>query len=113
MVILTANTLQVQLSRIVTEDMCPGIRTLNFTMEELDEWRTPTKIGRYYEIPASLWNTTRRSGDGDDDDWFDYFTAPGLTLAQTLTIGAFMGETVIRRNAQVETCGAGWYTSPS
>ncbi|KAK5652909.1 hypothetical protein OQA88_9387 [Cercophora sp. LCS_1] len=107
-VILTANTLQVQLSRIEAPDRCPGIRTLNFTMEEFDEWRNPTKIGKYYEIPASLWNTTKRPDDRDDDDWFDYFTAPGPTVVQTLTIGAFMGETVMRRNAQTETCGSGW-----
>ncbi|KAK0726608.1 hypothetical protein B0T21DRAFT_385803 [Apiosordaria backusii] len=109
MVILTANTLQVELSRLVTEDRCAGIRTLNFTFEETDEWRDPTKIGKYYEVPASIWNTTRKAGDKDDsDEWFDYYTAPGLTLAQTLTIGAFMGETVMRKNAQAETCGSGW-----
>ncbi|KAK1756558.1 hypothetical protein QBC47DRAFT_298777 [Echria macrotheca] len=108
-VILTANTLQVEMSRLVSTDKCPGIRTLNFTMEELDEWRAPTRIGNYFEIPAVFWNTTRRPGDKDSDtDWFDYFTSPGPALAQTLTIAAFMGETVMRRNAQAETCGSGW-----
>ncbi|KAK4175932.1 hypothetical protein QBC36DRAFT_188739 [Triangularia setosa] len=108
-VILTANTLQVELSRLVTEDKCTGIRTLNFSFEETDEWRDPTKIGKYYEVPASIWNTTKKASDKDDSDaWFDYYTAPGLTLAQTLTIGAFMGETVMRKNAQTETCGSGW-----
>ncbi|KAK0653573.1 hypothetical protein QBC41DRAFT_238684 [Cercophora samala] len=108
-VILTANTLQVELSRIVSEDRCAGVRTLNFSFEETDEWRDPTKIGKYFEVPASIWNTTRKAGDTDDsNEWFDYYTAPGLTLAQTLTIGAFMGETVMRKNAQAETCGSGW-----
>ncbi|KAK4663458.1 hypothetical protein QC763_608540 [Podospora pseudopauciseta] len=108
-VILTANTLQVELSRIVTEDRCAGVRTLNFSFEEIDEWRDPTKIGKYFEVPASIWNTTKKATDDDDsDEWFDYYTAPGLALAQTLTIGAFMGETVMRKNAQAETCGSGW-----
>ncbi|KAK4198247.1 hypothetical protein QBC40DRAFT_341408 [Triangularia verruculosa] len=108
-VILTANTLQVELSRIVTEDKCAGVRTLNFTFEETDDWRNPTKIGKYHEVPACIWNTTRKASDKDDsNEWFDYYTAPGLTLAQTLTIGAFLGETAMRKNAQAETCGSGW-----
>ncbi|KAK4188130.1 hypothetical protein QBC35DRAFT_473873 [Podospora australis] len=108
-VILTANTLQVELGRVVTMDRCPGIRTLNFALEETDEWRDPTWIGKYTEIPAVIWNTTKRSGDSDDDgDWFDYYTAPGPILDQTTTVGAFMGETIMRKNAQLETCGGGW-----
>ncbi|KAK4172367.1 hypothetical protein QBC36DRAFT_304530 [Triangularia setosa] len=108
-VILTANTLQVELSRIVSEDRCAGVRTLNFSFEETDEWRDPTKIGNYFEVPASIWNTMRKATDSDDsDEWFDYYTAPGLTLAKAPIIGAFMGETVMRENAQAETCGSGW-----
>lgn len=107
-VVLTANTLQVELRRTVFKTKCPGIRSLNFTFEETDEWRNPTKVGNYFEVPIPFWNTTMRPGDGENDDWFDYYTGPGSVLEQTLTVGAFMGETVMRKNAQLETCGSGW-----
>ncbi|KAK4230324.1 hypothetical protein QBC38DRAFT_357179 [Podospora fimiseda] len=110
-VVLTANTLQVELKPIHEKSMCPGIRSLNFTFEETDEWRNPTKVGKYFEVPIPFWNTTRRADDGDDDDWFDYYTGPGSVLEQTLTVGAFMGETLMRKNAQLETCGLGWNCS--
>jgi len=107
-VILTANTLQVHLDRVEVNDLCPTVRSLNFTMEELYDWRSPTRVGRYPLIPAVFWNTTKRPNDKDDDDWFDYYTAPAPTLDQTLNIAAFMGGTVIRKDAQAETCGLGW-----
>ncbi|KAK3983988.1 hypothetical protein QBC44DRAFT_337779 [Cladorrhinum sp. PSN332] len=110
-VVLTANTLQVEPDLVVRQDKCPGVRSLNFTFEETDEWRNPTKVGNYFEVPIPFWNTTRRTGDGDGDDWFDYYTGPGSVLEQTLTIGAFMGETIMRKNAQLETCDIGWNCS--
>ncbi|KAK3356454.1 hypothetical protein B0T25DRAFT_451700 [Lasiosphaeria hispida] len=106
-VILSANTLLVEASTGLLKDMCAGVRTLNFTFEEMYEWRNPTRIGQLYELPLSLWNTTRKS-DSDSAAWFDYYTAPYPTLEQTATIGAFLEQTIMRKNAQLETCGSGW-----
>ena len=89
---------------------CPGVRTLNFTFEEINEWRIPTKIGGVYELAVSMWNTTKPPNQ-DPPGWFDYYTAPGFNLQQTATHSAFMGSVVSRKNASVEVCGSGWNCS--
>lgn len=106
-VILTANTLLVELQTTETNTTCPGIRTLNFAFEDANDWRTPLKIDGLFEIPLSLWNTTKPQGE-DPPGWFDYYTAPGPTFVQTATIGAFLGQAVSRKNASLETCSPGW-----
>ncbi|KAK0644393.1 hypothetical protein B0T16DRAFT_460455 [Cercophora newfieldiana] len=106
-VILTGNTLLVEPSTAVIESVCPGVRTLNFAKEEEYEWRDPPRIAQLFEIPLSLWNTTKPS-DSEPPGWFDYYTAPYPTLEQTSTIGAFLEQAVMRKNAQIETCGSGW-----
>lgn len=90
--------------------MCPGVRTLNFTFEETYEWRKPPKIDRLFEIPLSLWNTTKES-EKDTPEWFDYYTAPNPSFQNTATIGSFLEEAVMRKNAPIETCGSGWNCS--
>ncbi|KAK3378625.1 hypothetical protein B0T24DRAFT_609418 [Lasiosphaeria ovina] len=110
MVILTANTLLVEPATTVTSDMCPGIRTLNFAFEDTYEWRDPAKIGPLFESPLSFWNTTKPA-DSDPEGWFDYYTGPSPNFYQTASIGAFMGEAIMRKNAQAETCGSGWNCS--
>jgi len=106
-VILTGNTLLVEPATAVVEGKCPGIRNFNFTHEEMYEWRDPPKIAQTYQIPLSLWNTTKPK-DSEPPGWFDYYTAPYPTLEQTSTIGAFLEQAVMRKNAQLETCGSGW-----
>jgi hypothetical protein len=106
-VILTANTLLVEPKTIVTNTTCPAVRTLNFTFEDLNDWRKPTRIDGLFEIPVSMWNTTKRRNQADDD-WFDYYTGPSPNFQQTATLGAFLQEVVARKNASLEVCSSGW-----
>lgn len=109
-VILTANTLLVEPRRMTYNTTCPGIRTLNFSFEETNEWRDPTAIDGLFENPVSLWNTTRRADDSDPG-WFDYYTGPSSGFQQTTTLGAFLEEVVARKHAAAEVCGVGWNCS--
>lgn len=106
-VILTANTLLVEPRTIVDNTTCPSVRTLNFSFEDLNDWRKPTRIDGLFEIPVSIWNTTKRD-DETDDDWFDYYTGPSPNFQQTATLGAFLQEVVARKNASFEVCEAGY-----
>lgn len=106
-VILTANTLLVEPRTIVSNTTCPSVRTLNFTYEDLNNWRKPTQIDSLFEIPVSIWNTTKRDGQ-TDDDWFDYYTGPSPNFQQTATLGAFLQEVVARKNASYEICESGF-----
>lgn len=106
-VILTSNTLLVEPMTMSFNESCPAVRTLNFSFEETYEWRHPVKIDGLYEIPVSIWNTTKRDDDSDPD-WFDYYTGPSLAFQSIATLGAFLEEVVPRKNASIDTCGAGW-----
>ncbi|POS77950.1 hypothetical protein DHEL01_v203663 [Diaporthe helianthi] len=107
-VILTSNTLLVEPRTIVANTTCPSVRTLNFTFEDLNDWREPTRIDGLFEIPLSIWNTTRRPGQDQADEWFDYYTGPSPNFQQTATLGAFFQEVVARKNASFEVCTSGW-----
>lgn len=106
-VILTANTLLVEPRTIVDNTTCPSVRTLNFSFEDINDWRKPTRIDGLFEIPVSIWNTTKRD-DQADDDWFDYYTGPSPNFQQTATLGAFLQAVVARKNASFEVCEAGY-----
>ncbi|KAF6831177.1 hypothetical protein CPLU01_06875 [Colletotrichum plurivorum] len=106
-VILTANTLVVQPETTVQNTTCPGVRSLNFEMEGLADWRKPVRIDGLYEMPLSFWNTTKPPNE-DPPGWFDYYTAPSPNFQQTATLGAFFQEVVARKNASVEICTRGW-----
>lgn len=106
-VILTSNTLLVEPRTMSQSTKCPAVRTLNFTFEETYEWRAPIMINGLYEIPVSIWNTTRREDDSDPD-WFDYYTGPSAAFQSSATLGAFLEEVVPRKNASYDTCGSGW-----
>ena len=95
---------------IRTNDMCSGVRTLNFTFEGTYDWREPIKIDNFYARSVSVWNTTK-SPNIADKDYFDYYTGPSPAFVQTATIGAFMDEAVMRKNANVDICGSGWNCS--
>lgn len=117
-VILTSNTLLVEPKTMTQNTTCPAVRTLNFSFEETYEWRSPVKIDGLYEVPVSIWNTTKRD-DGSDPNWFDYYTGPSPAFQSIATLGAFLEEVVPRKNASYDTCGSGWnctftiqYTAP-
>ncbi|KAI1211136.1 uncharacterized protein F4807DRAFT_458709 [Annulohypoxylon truncatum] len=109
MIILTSNTLTVRLVLRTDNTTCPGIRTLNFTRDELEEWRTPTKIKGLYGKSLSLWNTT--SLDTNSPDWFDYYTGPTNPLIRVATQAAFMGQPIGKTGADIDICGSGWNCS--
>lgn len=109
-VILTGNTLLVEPRMLVHNSTCPAARSLNFSFEESNDWRNPVKIDGLFEIPLSIWNTTKRRGQ-TDNDWFDYYTGPSPNFQQTATLGAFLEEVVVRKNAAVDVCGSGWNCS--
>lgn len=106
-VILTSNTLLVEPRTLTQNTTCPAVRTLNFTFEETYEWRAPVKIDGLYEVPVSIWNTTKRDDDSDPN-WFDYYTGPSPAFQSIATLGAFLEEVVPRKNASFDTCGTGW-----
>ena len=101
------NTLLVEPQTASEVGTCPSIKTLNFSMEETNEWRTETKIGNLFETPLSLWNTTKPQKD-DGQPWFDYYTGASPRLQQTATIGAYLEEVVPRKNGSVDICGSSW-----
>ncbi|KAI1387115.1 uncharacterized protein F4822DRAFT_405493 [Hypoxylon trugodes] len=105
-IILTSNTLTVEPTLQVDNTTCPGIRTLNFTRDELEEWRTPTKIDGWYGLSMSLWNTT--SLDTSSPDWFDYYTAPTNPLYRVATQAAYSGQAVSKTSGNIDVCGSGW-----
>ncbi|KAK2052136.1 hypothetical protein LY76DRAFT_650787 [Colletotrichum caudatum] len=106
-VILTSNTLLVEPRTIVENGTCPSIRSLNFAKEETHQWRQPIKIDGRYEMPLSIWNSTKPA-DSEPEGWFDYYTGPSPNFQQTATLGAFLQEVVARKNSSTEICGKGW-----
>ncbi|KAK1573296.1 uncharacterized protein LY79DRAFT_593985 [Colletotrichum navitas] len=106
-VILTSNTLLVEPRTIVENGTCPGIRSLNFAKEDTYQWRAPVKIDGRYEMPLSIWNSTKPA-DSEPEGWFDYYTGPSPNFQQTATLGAFLQEVVARKNSSIEICRKGW-----
>ncbi|EFQ31518.1 uncharacterized protein GLRG_06807 [Colletotrichum graminicola M1.001] len=106
-VILTSNTLLVEPRTILENGTCPSIRSLNFAKEDTHQWRAPTKIDGRYEMPLSIWNSTKPA-DSEPEGWFDYYTGPSPNFQQTATLGAFLQEVVARKNSSIEICRKGW-----
>ncbi|UQC75022.1 uncharacterized protein CLUP02_01675 [Colletotrichum lupini] len=106
-VILTANTLLVEPKTILQNTTCPAVRSLNFAREDTHDWRKPIKIDGRYEMPLSIWNSTKPA-DSEPEGWFDYYTGPSPNFQQTATLGAFLQEVVARKNASTEVCSKGW-----
>ncbi|XDG05898.1 hypothetical protein ABKA04_005513 [Annulohypoxylon sp. FPYF3050] len=106
MIILTSNTLTVKQVLRTDNTTCPGIRTLNFTRDELEDFRYPTKIQGLFGKSLSLWNTT--STNTSSPDWFDYYTGPSNPLIRVATMAAFMGQPIEKTDANFVICGSGW-----
>ncbi|KAI0835007.1 hypothetical protein F5Y06DRAFT_277143 [Hypoxylon sp. FL0890] len=105
-IILTGNTLTVRPALRVDNTTCPGIRTLNFSQEEFEQWRTPTKINGLFGLSVSYWNTT--STNTSSPDWFDYYTGASNPLTRITTQATFIEQAVSKRGANVDICGSGW-----
>ncbi|ORY61740.1 uncharacterized protein BCR38DRAFT_459530 [Pseudomassariella vexata] len=105
-IILTSNTLTVELAFFEEKGMCPGVKTLNFTMESLENWRLAKKINGLFGISTSLYNTT--ATNISDPYWFDYYTGPSMGFAQVATLGMFSQQAMQPKDAGLEICGPGW-----
>jgi hypothetical protein len=108
-VILTSETLAVELMTKYEETTCPSIRTLNFTHEETNDWRVGQKIENLFELSVSLWNTT--SFNIQDAHWFDYWTGTSQQFEQIATMSALLQRPIARTGAAPEICGIGWNCS--
>ncbi|KAI8964458.1 hypothetical protein F5Y11DRAFT_355544 [Daldinia sp. FL1419] len=96
-IILTSNTLTVQLALSIENTTCSGIRTLNSTKEEIEVIKPPR---------MSIWNMT--ASDTASSDWFDYYTAPSNPLNRVATYVAYMGHPVSKSDTSVHIRGSGW-----
>ncbi|KAI1407706.1 hypothetical protein F5Y13DRAFT_205796 [Hypoxylon sp. FL1857] len=105
-IVLTGNTLTVEPALRVDNTTCPGIRTLNFSKEEVEEWRNATKINGLFGLSMSLWNNT--STDTSSPDWFDYYTGASNPLTRVTTQSAYSGQAVGKDGANIDICGSGW-----
>jgi hypothetical protein len=88
---------------------CSSVRTLNFAPEATKDWRTPILISGLNQLSLSFWNTTSR--DENDPNFFDYYDQPSFPIAQIATVSAYLQRAMVRTNAAIDTCGAGWNCS--
>ncbi|KAH9237037.1 hypothetical protein K456DRAFT_1831418 [Colletotrichum gloeosporioides 23] len=73
-VILTTNTLLVKPALEVQHTRSPGVRTLNFSREETNDFRDTLRIDGYYPISLNIWNNT--SNNTTEPFFFDYWHGP-------------------------------------
>ncbi|KAL0943081.1 uncharacterized protein CTRU02_200967 [Colletotrichum truncatum] len=105
-VILTSDTLAVQPMTKRENTTCPSVRTLNFTHEETNDFRTGQKINNLYELSVSMWNTT--SFNQSAEHFFDYWTAHSIQFDEIATSAVFQKKPLERANAGAEICSPGW-----
>ena len=105
-IILTSNTLGVEMAFRVENSVCPGVRTLNFVKEELEDWRKPTKIAGQYGKSVSLWNSTTEKPDAKG--FFDYYTGKSDPMEQLAIVAAYEKGVLSRPNVAMDICGPGW-----
>lgn len=119
-VILTSETLSVEVKNHVVYETCPGVRTLNFTHERNVDWRGGIKIDGQWALSPVSWNTTdtvELGGLNTTTQWnptqasFDYFTGKSVQFEQLGSMSLFFGEPLTRANASNEICGMGWNCS--
>lgn len=112
-VIFTTVTLSVEPLTKRQETMCPEIRTLNFSHEEIVDFRSAPRVDGYISLSVSYWNTTA-PGDNINEtnpNEFDYWDNTSQQFKQIAFKTAYLQQTVMRRNASDEICGKGWNCS--
>ncbi|TLD10450.1 hypothetical protein PgNI_05239 [Pyricularia grisea] len=108
-VILTANTLIVEMQPAEHKTFCPSVRTLNFGLEETNDWRKPTLVDDFRSMSLSFYNSTITAADDPPPEgWFDYWTGASPKLEQAATIPAFMETVSPRQNVSSDVCSQGW-----
>lgn len=106
MIILTGNTLSVEPAFRVDNSTCPNVRTLNFVMEERENWRDPTKLGGLIGLSVSIFNST--TATNTSEGWFDYYTSASDQFEQIVMMGAYEKQVVGRTGSTLDICGPGW-----
>lgn len=112
-VILTPATLTVAPILETREEMCHGIRTLNFEHEKTKNWRKVDRVNGVRGVSLSLWNCTIPDSQNlvdtpFNDTFFDYWTESSGHVDLTTAQSALTHAVIPRRDAALETCGAGW-----
>ncbi|KAK7423562.1 hypothetical protein QQX98_001020 [Neonectria punicea] len=111
-VILTSETLSVTPQTKREHTHCPSVRTLNFTHEELNDWRKPISIENLYGLSLSLWNTTAEGEpDPSNPNSFDYWTASSQQSRQVALRTAYLQQAIMRKDAPEQICSVGWNCS--
>ncbi|OLN95210.1 hypothetical protein CCHL11_10296 [Colletotrichum chlorophyti] len=105
-VVLTSDTLTAQPMTTRQETMCPSIRTLNFSHEGNNDWRTSPKIDNLFELSVSLWNTT--STNQSSESFFDYWTGPSKQFEEVARSAIYQKRPLVRAGAGIEICDMGW-----
>ncbi|KAI1880512.1 hypothetical protein JX265_000752 [Neoarthrinium moseri] len=105
-IILTSNTLLVELVENVNPTLCPGVRTLNFSGDELEDFRKPTTIDGLFGLAINYWNST--SINQSAPEWYDYYTGPSDLFQATASLGIFSHQVIGAKNSSLDICGSGW-----
>lgn len=104
MVILASQALSVEPTRDTS--LCPGVKTLNFSQESLEEWRQPTKIDGMAGETVSYWNET--ISNVSDPIFFDYWDSPQNFIKDHAQAVATLKRDVYMPDSSQKTCGPGW-----
>ncbi|KAK8115739.1 hypothetical protein PG984_012241 [Apiospora sp. TS-2023a] len=114
MVILASQAVSVE-PTIDRGGLCPGVTTFNFSLESVEEWRTPTMINGLVASSLSIWNTTAYSIDHStslavqDAQGFDYWTYPTATLTDVANaVATIIKRVLYRPDASQKACGPDW-----
>lgn len=102
MVILASQALSVEQTR--DWSLCPGAKTLNFSQESIEDWRSPTRLEGWYGDTLSFWNNT--TPDVTDPNFFDYWDQPNESIKH-LANAVLIRDGPMPDSSQ-KTCGEGW-----
>jgi hypothetical protein len=114
-VILTSAQLFVVPGQKIEDTLCPSVRTLNFSNEEKESWKTKKKAENETLSGRSLSGYNWTAPDGNlakgaknNDSIFEYYNVPSPLLDQ-IAAGVFSsGEATQKNNVSIEICGDGW-----
>ncbi|KAF4465847.1 hypothetical protein FALBO_7297 [Fusarium albosuccineum] len=112
-VILTSYTLTVEPLKKEEITKCPEIRTLNFSHEEIVDFREPLRVKDWIELSVSRWNTTTMGAtvNPKDPDEFDYWTDTSQQFRAVALKTAYAQQAIMRKDAPEQICGKGWNCS--
>jgi hypothetical protein len=107
-VILTSETLSVQSKSTAEETKCPSVRTLNFTLEAIKDFRRSETIDGFPITSVSYYNTSRSDDDKGRPTGFDFWDQPSFQFEHVVQLSTLLREPVVRKNPGLDVCGSGW-----